>query len=197
MFGDYWHNKQTNIWILNDIGRNSLLGKRKKIAKFLMRTLTYRSTFLYDANHCDVLPLDSSSFFSSPSHDFHLFLSFTLHLLLFLLSVFSLSPFLLSKFCISSLVSFSLLVLFFSCVSSSLSAYIFLFISSALYSSSLPFSSSHSFSCFIFSFFLLLLVLFLFSFFSLSSTYENEFGSYLPFLSYADNTAMVAMGLPW
>jgi hypothetical protein len=32
---------------LNDIGRNSLLGKRKKIAKFLMRTFTYRSTFLY------------------------------------------------------------------------------------------------------------------------------------------------------
>ncbi len=47
MFGDYWHNKQTNSWILNNIGRNSLLGKRKKIAKFLMRTLTYRSTFLY------------------------------------------------------------------------------------------------------------------------------------------------------
>jgi hypothetical protein len=33
---------------LNDIGRISLLGKRKKIAKFLMRTFTYRSTFLYD-----------------------------------------------------------------------------------------------------------------------------------------------------
>jgi hypothetical protein len=32
---------------LNDIGRNSLLGIRKKIAKFLMRTFTYRSTFLY------------------------------------------------------------------------------------------------------------------------------------------------------
>ncbi len=47
LFGDYWHNKQTNSWILNDIGRNCLLGKRKKIAKFLMRTLTYRSTFLY------------------------------------------------------------------------------------------------------------------------------------------------------
>jgi hypothetical protein len=40
-------NKQTNSWILNDLGRNSLLGKRKKIAKFLMRTFTYRSTFLY------------------------------------------------------------------------------------------------------------------------------------------------------
>jgi hypothetical protein len=32
---------------LNDIGRNSLLGSRKKIAKFLMRTFTCRSTFLY------------------------------------------------------------------------------------------------------------------------------------------------------
>jgi hypothetical protein len=33
--------------ILNDIGRNSLLGNKKKIAKFLMRTFTCRSTFLY------------------------------------------------------------------------------------------------------------------------------------------------------
>jgi hypothetical protein len=32
---------------LNDIGRNSLLGNRKKIAKFLMKTFTCRSTFLY------------------------------------------------------------------------------------------------------------------------------------------------------
>jgi hypothetical protein len=32
---------------LNDIGRNSLLGNRKKIAKFLMRTFNCRSTFLY------------------------------------------------------------------------------------------------------------------------------------------------------
>ncbi len=31
----------------NDIGRNFLLGYRKKIAKFLMRTFTCRSTFLY------------------------------------------------------------------------------------------------------------------------------------------------------
>ncbi len=31
----------------NDIGRNFLLGNRKKIAKFLMRTFTCRSTFLY------------------------------------------------------------------------------------------------------------------------------------------------------
>jgi hypothetical protein len=33
---------------LNDLGRNFLLGNRKKIAKFLMRTFTCRSTFLYD-----------------------------------------------------------------------------------------------------------------------------------------------------
>ncbi len=38
----------SNSWILNDIGRNSLLGNRKKIAKFLMRTFTCCSTFLYD-----------------------------------------------------------------------------------------------------------------------------------------------------
>jgi len=31
----------------NDIGRNCLLGHRKKIAKFLTRTLTCHSTFLY------------------------------------------------------------------------------------------------------------------------------------------------------
>jgi hypothetical protein len=46
---------------LNDIGRNSLLGKRKKIAKFLMRTFTYRSTFLYAGapkiRHCTKNPL--------------------------------------------------------------------------------------------------------------------------------------------
>jgi hypothetical protein len=35
---------------LNDIGRNFLLGDRKKIAKFLMSTFTGRSTFLY--GHC-------------------------------------------------------------------------------------------------------------------------------------------------
>jgi hypothetical protein len=34
---------------LNYIGRNCLLGHRKKIAKFLMRTFTCRSTFLYGA----------------------------------------------------------------------------------------------------------------------------------------------------
>ncbi len=39
----------TNSWIFNDIGRNCLLGNRKKIAKFLflMRTFTCRSTFPY------------------------------------------------------------------------------------------------------------------------------------------------------
>jgi hypothetical protein len=36
------------IW--NDIDKNCLLGQRKKIAKFLMRTFTYRSTFLYARN---------------------------------------------------------------------------------------------------------------------------------------------------
>jgi hypothetical protein len=34
---------------LNDTGRNCLLGNRKKIAKFLMRTFTCRSTFIYDS----------------------------------------------------------------------------------------------------------------------------------------------------
>ncbi len=37
----------SNSWILNDVGRNFLLGNRKKIAKYLMRTFTCRSTFLY------------------------------------------------------------------------------------------------------------------------------------------------------
>jgi hypothetical protein len=32
------------------MGRNCLLGHRKKIAKFLMRTFTCRSTFLYGLN---------------------------------------------------------------------------------------------------------------------------------------------------
>ncbi len=35
------------VHILNDIGRNSSLGNRKKVAKFLMRTFACRSTFLY------------------------------------------------------------------------------------------------------------------------------------------------------
>ncbi len=37
----------------NDIGRNFLLGNRKKIAKFLMRTFTCRSTFLFDPNEAN------------------------------------------------------------------------------------------------------------------------------------------------
>jgi hypothetical protein len=39
-----------NSCILNVVGRNSLLGNRKKIAKFLMGTFTCRSTFLYAFN---------------------------------------------------------------------------------------------------------------------------------------------------
>jgi hypothetical protein len=39
--------KHASSEILNDIGRNSLLVNRKKIGKFLMRTFTCRSTFLY------------------------------------------------------------------------------------------------------------------------------------------------------
>jgi hypothetical protein len=36
--------------ILNVIGRNFLLGSRKKIAKCLMRTFTCHSTFLYEVH---------------------------------------------------------------------------------------------------------------------------------------------------
>ena len=39
---------------LKYICRNCLLGHRKKIAKFLMRTFTCRSTFLYGAGHTTV-----------------------------------------------------------------------------------------------------------------------------------------------
>ncbi len=45
----------SNSWILNDIGRNFLLGSRKKIAKCLMRTFTCRSTFLYAVGLQNVL----------------------------------------------------------------------------------------------------------------------------------------------
>ncbi len=41
----------SNSWTLNVIGRNFLLRSRKKIAKCLMRTFTYRSTFLYERKH--------------------------------------------------------------------------------------------------------------------------------------------------
>jgi hypothetical protein len=47
---------------LNDVGRNCLLGNGKKIAKFLMRTFTCRSTFLY-------VPMGSNrGNWKSPSH---------------------------------------------------------------------------------------------------------------------------------
>ncbi len=36
----------TNSWIFIDVGRNCLLGNRKKTAKILMRSFTCRSTFL-------------------------------------------------------------------------------------------------------------------------------------------------------
>ncbi len=42
----FWRKYSYN-WIWNDIGRNCLLGYRKKIAKFLIRTFTCRSTFFY------------------------------------------------------------------------------------------------------------------------------------------------------
>ncbi len=42
-----WGPNMHPLKILNYIGRNSLLGNRKKIAKFVMRTFTCRSTFLY------------------------------------------------------------------------------------------------------------------------------------------------------
>jgi hypothetical protein len=56
----------SNSCILNDIGSNSLLGNGKKIAKFLMRTFTCRSTFLYGREeHCRRMPrnfISSSQF---------------------------------------------------------------------------------------------------------------------------------------
>ncbi len=36
----------SNSWTLNDIGRNSLLGNRKKMAKFVMGTFICRSTLI-------------------------------------------------------------------------------------------------------------------------------------------------------
>ncbi len=41
----------TNSSIFSYIGRNCLLGNKKKIAKFLMGTFTCRSTFLYLYNY--------------------------------------------------------------------------------------------------------------------------------------------------
>ncbi len=52
----------SNSWILNGIGRKSLLGNGKKIAKFLMRTFTYRSTFLYAWTNSDYFHFDLSEF---------------------------------------------------------------------------------------------------------------------------------------
>ncbi len=43
----YFGEKLPTAEFWNDIGRNSLLGNRKKIAKYSMRTFTCRSTFLY------------------------------------------------------------------------------------------------------------------------------------------------------
>jgi hypothetical protein len=41
------YNIRPTAEFFSDIGRNCLLRNRKKIAKFLMRTFTCRSTFLY------------------------------------------------------------------------------------------------------------------------------------------------------
>ncbi len=49
---------------MNDISRNSLLGNRKKIAKFLMRTFTCRSTFLYGAQSKKIYRLKEDQAFS-------------------------------------------------------------------------------------------------------------------------------------
>jgi len=46
MFMIHGLHNNTDSWIFSDISRNCLLGNRKKIAKFLMRTFTCRSTFL-------------------------------------------------------------------------------------------------------------------------------------------------------
>ncbi len=53
----------SNSWILKDVGRNSLQGNRKKIAKFLMRTFTCRSTFLYDGKTQKWRPFSFCSFY--------------------------------------------------------------------------------------------------------------------------------------
>jgi hypothetical protein len=44
---------ETSIVSAVCIGRNCLLGNGKKIAKFLMRTFTCRSTFLYVLKQCE------------------------------------------------------------------------------------------------------------------------------------------------
>jgi hypothetical protein len=50
---------------LNGIGRKSLLGNGKKIAKFLMRTFTYRSTFLYGVHRQKMGILSPFFYFSA------------------------------------------------------------------------------------------------------------------------------------
>ncbi len=52
----------TNSWIFSDIGRNCLLGNRKKKNKFLKRTFTCRSTFLY--GNSQLVPLLSTVLYS-------------------------------------------------------------------------------------------------------------------------------------
>jgi hypothetical protein len=42
-----------------DIGRKFLLGNRKKIAKFLMRTFTCHSTFLYERIRQDLMKISA------------------------------------------------------------------------------------------------------------------------------------------
>ncbi len=46
--GSWWRLVTQQADKPNDIGRNFLLGNRKKTAKFLMRTFTYRSIFFYE-----------------------------------------------------------------------------------------------------------------------------------------------------
>ncbi len=69
----------SNSCILNDIGRNSLLGNRRKIAKFLMSTFTYRSTFLYDLTPLRIPLMNPPirKLYGSPStYIFYLFILF-------------------------------------------------------------------------------------------------------------------------
>ncbi len=67
----------SNSWILNDIGRNFLLGNGKKIAKCLMRTFTCRSTFLYGRvwhgawGQCSHTPGSQGSAWNCTLYSFH------------------------------------------------------------------------------------------------------------------------------
>jgi hypothetical protein len=60
-WGKYSYNR---IW--NYVSRNCLLGHRKKIAKFLKRTFTCRSTFLYDPMPYNACQLDTRT--AIPDH---------------------------------------------------------------------------------------------------------------------------------